>query len=133
MRPWCPCAFRWWRLLRLFAILKRVSRAVDSTLSTAESYTCIPEGRISKLCDALTCTASRWALLTIVPIPTGLLRPSGGADVTLIAFRFPVYPCWFNMSMIVCLWVVGSRTPMRAVGEINARISIATLSVCSRT
>jgi hypothetical protein len=33
---------------------------------------------ISKLCDALTCTASRWALLTIVPIPTGLHRPRKG-------------------------------------------------------
>lgn len=73
-------------------LTEHCSRAVDSTLSSAESYTCIPEGRISKLCKHLSLLALGWAVLTIVPIPTGLLRPSEGADVTLIATGFPVYP-----------------------------------------
>lgn len=56
-------------------LTEHCSRAVDSTLSSAESYTCIPEGRISKLCKHLSLLALGLGFAVARAHPRGLLRP----------------------------------------------------------
>lgn len=55
--------------------MAKTPRAVDSTLSSAESYTCIPEGRISKLCKHLSLLALGLGCAVARAHPRGLLRP----------------------------------------------------------
>ena len=88
------------------------SRAVDSTLSSAESYTCIPNGENYILCECLTSFASRWALLTIVPIPTGLHRPRKERGCYTYCPRLSCvsFICSICQSSFRCEQV-GNRTP----------------------
>ena len=73
-------------------------RAVDSTLSTAESYTCIPEGRI-KLLQASFPACFRVRLCCRSCPPEGIASASQGArllHLLLQAFRY--IPVLFSMS-----------------------------------
>ena len=104
-------------------------RAVDSTLSSAESYTCIPEGRISKLCECLTSFASRWALLTIVPIPTGLHRPRKERGCYTYCSRLSCVSLFcISMSKFNFCEQAGNRTPHHPGKSIKSGCSF--LSVC---
>lgn len=67
------------------------SRAVTSRVRL-RGYILYPLRENYLLCEYLSLFAIRKALLSLAPIPRGFHRPSSGADVTLIAICFPVYP-----------------------------------------
>lgn len=107
-------------------------RAVDSTLSTAESYTCIPEGRISKTLQASFPACFRVGCADYRAHPDGIASASPGARMLLLLLKaFLCIPYVFSMSKIDSeRWGFEPRCRRR---ESFADTSVPPFSVRSRT